>query len=386
MFHFDVLPPLSLYIHIPWCVKKCPYCDFNSHTYRTSDDFQIYIDAVVRDLEQSLPAIWGRRIQTIFIGGGTPSLVPADVIEKMLCDIRARLQYKPDMEITLEANPGTLDNQIISALGDTSINRLSIGVQSLDASKLTSLGRIHSPEQAIQAFAAARAAGFDNINLDMMFGLPDQTQQQALDDLSALLQLSPEHISYYQLTLEPNTLFAHSPPPIPDDDASWDIQQQGHALLNKYAFEQYEVSAFAKPGHQCKHNLNYWEFGDYLGIGAGAHSKITNQATHHIERWMKFKNPAEYMQAVNVGNANQTTARLAAADVPFEFMLNALRLNRGFTMDLYEQHSGLKMSAILPVIELAIEQGLVEYNNNHYLPTNRGRQYLNNLIEMFLPD
>jgi oxygen-independent coproporphyrinogen-3 oxidase len=386
MFRFTSLPPLSLYIHFPWCVRKCPYCDFNSHEFDTRLPEQEYIDTLLADLEQDLPRIWGRPIISIFMGGGTPSLFSPEALDRLLSGLRARLNLAADIEITLEANPGTVEQQKFNEFRATGINRLSIGIQSFADDKLEKLGRIHNRHEAYRAAEAAHQAGFDNFNLDLMFALPDQSVAQALDDLRNAIDLAPGHISHYQLTIEPNTWFSHHPPPLPNDEVAWEMQSRCQVLLVEHGYTQYEVSAYAMTDKQCRHNRNYWEFGDYLGIGAGAHDKISDAARQQISRSSKYRNPQDYMQARQTNDFVQSQRQLSEDDARFEFMLNALRLNDGFDQQLYEQHSGLTFAAIQPRIDRAIEDGLIKQDGAHIETTGKGKQYLNDLIERFLPD
>jgi len=386
MFHFTALPPLSLYIHFPWCVRKCPYCDFNSHEYDTHLPEQEYIDTLLADLEQDLPRIWGRPIISVFMGGGTPSLFSPEALDRLLSGLRARLNLAADIEITLEANPGTVEQQKFSEFLAAGINRLSIGIQSFADDKLEKLGRIHNRHEAYRAAEAAHQAGFDNFNLDLMFALPDQSVEQALDDLRNAIDLAPGHISHYQLTIEPNTWFYHHPPLLPDDEVAWEMQSRCQALLGEHGYTQYEVSAYAAADKQCRHNRNYWEFGDYLGIGAGAHDKISDAARQQISRSSKHRNPQDYMQARQTNDFVQSQRQLTEDDATFEFMLNALRLNDGFDQQLYEQHTGLAFAPIQPRIDEAVETGLIIQRDAHVETTGKGKQYLNDLIERFLPD
>ena len=389
LLNFTSLPPLSLYIHYPWCAQKCPYCDFNSHAVSNSSattesqrDTQ-YIDALLRDLEQELPSIWGRSVQTIFIGGGTPSLMQPEAMQYLLSQLHALLNILPGAEITMEANPGTVDQLKFSEFHAAGINRLSMGIQSFDDRLLQRIGRIHNGEQARQAITRAQAAGFDNINLDLMYALPGQSLQGALNDVQQALQFNTSHLSHYQLTLEPNTLFATRPPPLPDDDLSYDMQLQCQQLLSDAAFAHYEVSAYARPGKQCRHNLNYWQFGDYLGIGAGAHGKISDAAQQTITRRWKIKHPQNYIQAEKsaiIGGQEQ----LSRQDIGFEFMLNASRLTEGFASELFYQHTGLPITQIQKGLRKAVDLGLIEWHLQHIKPTARGLQYLNELQEIFL--
>ncbi len=384
MFNFTALPPLSLYIHIPWCARKCPYCDFNSHEKGSDLPEMAYVDALVADLAQDLPRVWGRQVQTIFIGGGTPSLFSPEALDRLLSNIRAMLQLQPLAEITLEANPGTLEAGRFREYRALGINRLSIGVQSFHDERLKRLGRIHSADQALQAAEQAHAAGFDNFNLDLMFALPGQSLDEAVADIEAAISLAPSHLSHYQLTLEPNTLFHHQPPQgIPQDDAMWAMQEACQTRLASAGYGHYEVSAYAKPNKQCQHNLNYWEFGDYLGIGAGAHGKITDGAQQKITRLTKQRQPAAYL--TNAGQPPNISSEqtLSPADAGFEFMLNALRLQQGFAPHLFSTHTGLPLKQIEAGLQRAEERGLLEWSIQRIKPTPQGHLFLNDLLELF---
>jgi putative oxygen-independent coproporphyrinogen III oxidase len=382
MLNFASLPPLSLYVHIPWCVRKCPYCDFNSHEARAKIPEQEYIDALLRDLEQDLPRVWGRIVHTIFIGGGTPSLFSPEAIDRMLSGIRARLTLDQNIEITLEANPGTVELERFKGFRAAGINRLSIGIQSFEDEKLKGLGRIHGREEALRAAEAARATGFDNFNLDLMFGLPGQTVEQALADMRTAMALRPTHLSAYQLTIEPNTLFHARPPTLPDDDITWEMQSQLQTELAAADYRQYEVSAYARPGYECRHNLNYWKFGDYLGIGAGAHAKITDRTG--ITRLWKVKHPNEYLGTAGTPGSIGGEQKLSRHDAAAEFMLNALRLVDGFPSPLFQERAGMPISACEPKLTLAENQGLIEWDTQSIRPTPQGRRFLNNLLELFV--
>ncbi len=388
---FTLLPPLSLYIHFPWCVEKCPYCDFNSHAIKTSLPYDDYIDCLLNDLNYELPDIWGRSIQSIFMGGGTPSLFPAEAIERLIQEIRARLNFKPDIEITLEANPGTMEQSNFTGFRQAGINRLSMGIQSFNDDMLKRLGRIHNSKQAISAIEAAHTANFNSFNIDLMFGLPEQTTQQMLTDLQTAIDFQPPHLSHYQLTIEPNTLFEAQPPTLPTDDALWEMTQQAHARLAQYHYQQYEVSAFAKAEvgskkNQCRHNLNYWQFGDYIGIGAGAHQKITAANTQSITRTSKQKHPQHYMQQVKTQTHIIEQHTLADKDTSFEFMLNALRLTTGFNSQIFSDNTGLDISSIQTILNTAQQNNWLTQNQSHIQPTSLGQQYLNDVITLFLPD
>ena len=386
MFNFTALPPLSLYIHVPWCVRKCPYCDFNSHKSPDKLPEDAYIDAIIRDLEQEIPSVWGRTVQSIFIGGGTPSLFSAEAYDRLFSSIRALIPLSPHAEITLEANPGTFEAQRFADYRDLGINRLSIGIQSFNDQSLTALGRIHDSKQAIKAVETAHKVGFDNFNLDLMFGLPHQTEKTARLDVTTAIALEPSHISYYQLTLEPNTLFYQHPPTLPDEDPIIDWQIANQQRLAEAGYRQYEVSAYARKNKQSQHNLNYWHFGDYLGIGAGAHGKITDAAKQSITRRSKQKQPQTYMDAAGTSAVILSEEIISKSDVGFEFMLNALRLTDGFPTPLFYQHAGLPISHINQALEQAEQQGLLERDIHLIRPTEKGQRYLNVLIELFLPE
>lgn len=383
---FDTVPPLALYIHIPWCTRKCPYCDFNSHEARGSIPETEYLHALIADLEQELPLVWGRSVDSVFIGGGTPSLLSPEILDRLLSDVRARLPLAPGAEITMEANPGTIETGLLREFRAAGINRLSLGVQSLDDALLTRIGRIHDAAQARRAAEEAAAAGFERWNIDLMYGLPGQTLAGALDDLRAAIALAPTHISHYQLTIEPNTAFHLQPPPQPDDDALWDMQAHCQDLLADAGYLQYEVSAYARPGMQCRHNLNYWRFGDYLGIGAGAHGKITLPAAQTVERLSKVRHPRAYLEQATGAARIAEQRRLDAPALGFEFMLNALRLNAGFERRLFQERTGLPLALFEPALARAETLELIERDHAHIRPTARGRRYLNELLMLFLPD
>lgn len=385
MFNFTSQPPLSLYLHFPWCVQKCPYCDFNSHALKNSLAERQYIDALIRDIEQDLPRVWGRRVVSVFMGGGTPSLFSPEAIERLLSAVRARLALHPDAEITLEANPGTVDHTKFAEFCSAGVNRLSIGVQSFDQDKLQALGRIHGRGESIKAAEAAHDAGYDNINLDIMFGLPGQSLQQALRDVQTAVALEPTHISFYQLTIEPNTWFYHHRPQLPVDDLIWDMQSRCQTALGEAGYAQYEVSAYAKSGKQCLHNLNYWQFGDYLGIGAGAHGKITDVNAQSISRVCKLKQPNEYMDHAGCEKGILSENLLSRQDAGFEFMMNALRLNEGFVPQLFQERAGQPLSTVEQTLNNAEQSGFIEWSFDRIRPTEKGRHYLNELLQMFLP-
>ena len=377
--------PLALYVHIPWCIRKCPYCDFNSHTAAELPE-QAYIQALLTDLASELPYIWGRKLESIFIGGGTPSLFSAAGIDELLCGIRALLPFRPNIEITLEANPGTFEQAKFKGFREAGINRLSMGIQSFNPQHLQALGRVHNQAEALMAADIARHAGFTNFNLDLMFGLPQQTLPQALADLQQAIQLRPTHLSWYQLTLEPNTLFYKQPPVLPDEDLLVDMQLAGQALLAQHGYQQYEVSAYSQPQYQCVHNRNYWEFGDYIGIGAGAHGKYTNPADQSLHRYQKPRQPADYMQRVQQGQARSQTTTLVVADIIFEFMLNALRLQAGFPLSLFTERTGLAVELLSNGLQQGMQRGLLELDGSWLKPSPLGWQFLNTTIQLFLPD
>jgi oxygen-independent coproporphyrinogen-3 oxidase len=381
--NFQIMPPLSLYIHIPWCVRKCPYCDFNSHEARGAFPEQEYIAALVRDLEMALPLIWGRKVATVFFGGGTPSLLSGAGVMEILRQVRLLLPLEHNVEITLEANPGTVEADKFAAFRDAGVNRLSMGIQSFNDAHLRALGRIHTADEAKHAIAVARQH-FDNINLDLMYALPEQTLEQALLDVRTALSFEPQHLSCYHLTLEPNTLFAHQPPPLPDDDASSDMQQGLEESLAAHGYQHYETSAFAQPGRRAKHNLNYWQFGDYLGIGAGAHSKLSFH--DKVLRQARYKQPQAYMDAVMRGLPLQEEHEVSHRDIAFEFMMNALRLNEGFDAALFTERTSLPLLAIRRELEEAEQRGLLRRDLHKIAPTPQGQRFLNDLLEIFLAD
>ena len=377
------LPPLSLYVHLPWCLKKCPYCDFNSHEAPGEMPEQRYIDALIADLEASLPLIWGRTVHSIFIGGGTPSLFSPQAIDRLLGDIRARLKLTPDCEITLEANPGTFEKDRFKAFKSAGVTRLSIGVQSFDDAHLKALGRVHDRAQAIAAVEEA-AQAFDTFNLDIMYALPGQTLEDQARDMRQALALAPPHISIYHLTIEPNTYFAKFPPQVPEEDTAYAMLDQITEMTAQAGLQRYEVSAYAKPGHRCFHNVNYWQFGDYLGIGAGAHSKLS--FAHRVVRQVRFREPALYMEKALAGNAVTQENEVSRADLPFEFMLNALRLRDGFKLQDFADKTGLAFTAIQKGLDEAERKGLIERDFIHAKPTERGFDFLNDLQALFLAD
>ncbi len=379
--NFRALPPLSLYIHIPWCVRKCPYCDFNSHEARNAFPEKDYVAALIRDLEMALPQIWGRPVYTVFFGGGTPSLLSGESVVEIMRQVRMLLPLDLNAEVTLEANPGTVEAGRFAAYCEAGVNRLSLGIQSFNDTHLKALGRIHGADEAKSAIAIAQRH-FDNLNLDLMYGLPSQSVEQALEDVRTALQFRPQHLSCYHLTLEPNTLFHHNPPPLPDDEASSDMQQQIEALLAAHGYEHYETSAFAQPGFHARHNLNYWQFGDYLGIGAGSHSKLSFH--DKVVRQIRQRQPQAYMSAVGRGEPVQEEYAVSRDDLVVEFMMNALRLNEGVDSSLFTERTSLPLSAMRHELEEAGKRGLLCQDYKRIAPTESGRRFLNDLLQIFL--
>ena len=379
--NFQALPPLSLYIHIPWCVRKCPYCDFNSHEARGAFPEKEYIAALIRDLEMALPQIWGRKVYTVFFGGGTPSLLSGESVEEILRNVRMLLPLDINAEITLEANPGTVEAARFAAYREAGVNRLSLGIQSFNDAHLQALGRIHSADEARAAIKIAQQH-FDNINLDLMYALPDQSLEQALQDVQTALSFAPQHLSCYHLTLEPNTLFHLNPPSLPDDDASSEMQQRIEELLAEHGYQHYETSAFAQPKRRSKHNLNYWQFGDYLGIGAGAHGKLS--FPDKIMRQARYKQPQEYMRQVVQGAPIQDEHEVSRDDLAFEFMMNALRLNEGFDSALFQERTSFPLLLIRRELEEAERRGLLFRDHQRIAPTALGQRFLNDLLQVFL--
>jgi len=393
------LPPLSLYVHIPWCVRKCPYCDFNSHEMKPPHNHSLplseergmagidpelerqYVSALIADLELALPQVWGRPVHTVFFGGGTPSLLSARALDELLSAIRARLPLAPDAEITLEANPGTFEAKKFAEFRAAGVNRLSIGIQSFDPAHLKALGRIHDGVQARAAIEFAQAS-FDNFNLDLMYALPGQTVEQALADIDTAIGFGPEHVSAYHLTIEPNTYFFRHPPQIPDQDVAADMQEAIEARLASAGYRHYETSAFARPAREARHNRNYWTFGDYLGIGAGAHSKLS--FADRILRQVRAKHPRDYLEKMAAGVPMQEEQRLAAEELPFEFMMNALRLIDGFELRLFAERTGLPVHTLRKPLEAAERSGLIETDHLRVRPTLRGQRFLNDLLQIFL--
>ena len=375
-------PPLSLYVHWPWCLKKCPYCDFNSHEIRTAElPVHRYLDALIADLDAALPLVRGRTVNSVFFGGGTPSLIPALAMEELLGSLRARLNLAPNCEITLESNPGTFEKESYQAFRTSGITRLSIGIQSFHDEFLQSLGRVHDREQALAAASEATQI-FDTFNLDLMYALPGQTLDDVRQDVSTALSLAPSHLSIYHLSIEPHTLFAKYPPQLPDDDTAADMLDLITNMTDEAGMPRYEVSAYAKPGHACQHNLNYWQFGDYLGIGAGAHSKLS--FANRVLRQVRFSEPLQYMREALSGQGVSQENEVSAADLPFEFMLNALRLKDGFSLALFENRTGLALTAIQHSLEAAERQGLLERDGTFVKPTARGFDFLCDLQLLFL--
>jgi len=380
------LPPLSLYVHLPWCLKKCPYCDFNSHESGSDFPERRYLDALRADLESALPLVWGRRVQTVFIGGGTPSLFSPEGIDRLIGDIRARVMLEPGAEITLEANPGTFERDRFRAFRAAGVTRLSIGVQSFDDAALVRIGRVHNAQQARAAVEEA-AQAFDTFNIDLMYALPGQDLAALRRDLETALAFEPPHLSVYHLTLEPNTVFAKHPPVLPDDDLASDMLDLITQRTAASGLERYEVSAFAKAGHRSAHNLNYWAFGDYLGIGAGAHGKLS--FPHRVVRQVRWREPAAYMDKALVGHAVSNQNEVTRRDLPFEFMLGALRLREGFALARFTERTGLPLSAVMHQVQAAIDRGLLQWadaSQQHLLPTVRGFDFLSDLQAMFLAD
>jgi oxygen-independent coproporphyrinogen-3 oxidase len=380
------LPELALYLHFPWCVQKCPYCDFNSHALRDELPESRYIDALLADLAVQAPLVAGRKVISLFMGGGTPSLFTPAALAGLLVAVRRLLALAPDAEITMEANPATVERGRFAEYRAAGINRVSLGAQSFNSGTLRRLGRIHQPADVLRAAEELHACGLANFNLDLMYALPEQTLAGALADLTAALSLGPAHLSHYQLTLEPGTVFAAQPPPLPDDDLAWSMQGECQALLAASGYAQYEVSAYARAGRQCVHNLNYWNHGDYLGIGAGAHGKLTRRgagaAGHHIARSTHLREPRRYFTSAAAGPQWRD---VPAADLPFEFMINALRLGAGFAMEGFTATTGLAESAVLPTLQRLAGEGLMQQEGPRWRATTRGQQFLNEVLQRFLP-
>jgi oxygen-independent coproporphyrinogen-3 oxidase len=380
-----VIDSLALYVHMPWCVRKCPYCDFNSHQLKSGQPDVSYIDALIRDFEVEAARVRGRRIDSVFFGGGTPSLFAPSEFARLIGALKERIEFADGAEITLEANPGTIERGKFQGYAEAGINRVSLGAQSFDANALKMLGRIHSADDTHRAVEELKAAKIGNFNLDIMYALPQQTLEQARSDVRIAVSLEPTHISYYQLTLEPGTVFHSRPPPLPDEDSAWQIQLAGQKMLADHGYAQYEVSAYAKEGAQCRHNLNYWLFGDYVGIGAGAHGKVSITRPEKILRTVKPKQPGEYQGQINRATVPAgEVSTIAAADLPFEFMLNALRLNDGFSSDCYHARTGLQLRNIDDKLAGAKARGLLESVHSGWRPTELGRRFLNDLQASFL--
>lgn len=388
LLKFPAPVPLSLYIHLPWCVKKCPYCDFNSHAIENNKfDDRKYIDAVIRDLEFELPRIWGRRINSVFIGGGTPSLFSGHAIQLLLSTLRALLNLHPETEVTLESNPGTAEAGKFQQFREAGVNRLSIGVQSFNDKKLAILGRIHTGQEAVDAIKMARSAGFENINLDLMYGLPGQTPEQAITDLHRAIDLTPEHVSWYQLTIEPNTVFySHPPQNLPESDTLWEIQKAGQDTLNKHNYHQYEISAYAQHNYQCAHNTNYWQFGDYLGLGAGAHGKLTDITAGKITRYTRHRLPGRYMELAGTNKVISTKSELGKKAIPLEFMMNALRLEEGVHPVLFNMRTGMHLCDIKNQLVKSEATGMLDWDIQCLRTTDKGKRYLNDLLQIFVTD
>lgn len=378
----ESLPPLALYVHLPWCVRKCPYCDFNSHESRTAVPEDAYVAALLADLETALPSVWGRRVHAIFLGGGTPSLFSARAIDALLAGIRARLSVEPDVEITLEANPGTFEVDKFRDFAAAGVNRLSVGIQSFDPRHLAALGRIHDAREAHRAVEIAQAH-FANFNLDLMYALPEQTLEDAASDVASAVATGAPHLSFYHLTLEPSTLFFRHPPRLPDEETQADIHESVACALAEADYLHYETSAYARPGKECRHNLNYWRFGDYLGIGAGAHAKLS--FADRIVREVRARTPAEYMRRVGHGAQIVERRELSVDDLPFEFMMNALRLTEGVPVALFAARTGLPLEVVRRPLAVAEAKGLVERDALHMRPTALGQRFLNDLLQLFLP-
>lgn len=377
------LPPLSAYIHIPWCVRKCPYCDFNSHAAGPELPEEAYVDALLADLDADLVHVHGRPLTSIFFGGGTPSLFSARALGRLLEGVERRVAFASNIEITLEANPGTFEQDKFAAYRQLGINRLSIGIQSFQDAKLKALGRIHGQDEAVRAAEMARRAGFDNFNLDLMHGLPDQSVADAMADLEQAISLAPTHISWYQLTMEPNTVFWSQPPELPEDDTLWDIQEAGQARLAEMGYRQYETSAYAQLGRQARHNLNYWTFGDFLGIGAGAHAKLSSPEGRIVRTW-KTRLPKDYLDPAKHFQAGERV--LTPAELPFEFMMNALRLVEGVSSEQYTQRTGQPLESLSGALEALRGKGLLEKDSTRLAPTSRGQLFLNDVLQHFLSD
>jgi putative oxygen-independent coproporphyrinogen III oxidase len=379
------LPPLSLYVHLPWCVRKCPYCDFNSHALKGDLPGDEYVEALLKDLEQELPLVWGRPVHSIFFGGGTPSLFSAKQIAALMSGIRSRLRVSPEAEVTLEANPGTTEHDSFSAYREVGVNRVSLGVQSFNDDRLSDIGRIHGRAEVEQAVAAIHHSGIQNFNIDLMFALPGQSPGEALEDVRDAVACEPAHISHYQLTIEPNTAFHASPPVLPDEDSSWEMQQECGQALSQAGYEQYEISAWARPGFQCRHNLNYWRYGDFIGIGAGAHGKLTLPSEQTVRRRVRQKHPRSWMKGVWQGEGVIEDRALDRDERVFEFFLNQFRLRDGVQKSQLEPRAGVAWSEVAARVEAAIEKGLLRDDNELLSPTDLGWRFSNEIQAIFLP-
>ena len=378
-------PPLSLYVHMPWCVRKCPYCDFNSHTAPDELPAGEYIQALVADLEQDLPLIWGRPVQSVFFGGGTPSLFSAEHIASFLSSVRALLDLRPDVEITLEANPGTVERDSFTAYAQAGVNRVSLGVQSFDDELLRRIGRIHGRQEIERSLESLQSAGMSNFNIDLMFSLPGQTLAQSRQDIEFAIKAGPAHVSFYQLTIEPNTVFAAQPPDLPADDLAWDMQQAGLELLEANAYKQYEISAFAQADKRSRHNMNYWRYGDFLAVGAGAHGKITMAAESSVQRFAKHRHPKRYLQGLGTGDWRAETRLLSEDELVFEFFLNQLRLKQGLSIDDFQARTGLPWTAVESRVQKAVERNLLQLQHGRVSSTSLGWRFVNDIQQMFLP-
>lgn len=378
-------PPLSLYVHMPWCVRKCPYCDFNSHTASEQMAPRIYIEALIADLEQDLPLVWGRPVQSVYFGGGTPSLFSAELIETFLSAARARLNLRPDVEITLEANPATVERDSFSHYADAGINRVSLGVQSFDNALLKPLGRIHNRRDIDQCLNSLAAAGIHNFNIDLMYALPGQSATQSRNDIQLATAANPAHISFYQLTIEPNTAFAANPPDLPGDDCAWDMQRAGLESLDSAGYQQYEISAYARDGLQSRHNLNYWRYGDFLAIGAGAHGKITMAAESRVIRYAKHRHPRQYQDGLKTGNWRAQFQDLNEDERIFEFFLNQLRLREGVHLNDFEARTGIALERVQARLRKAVDKGLLVRSDRRLKPTGLGWRFVNDIQQIFLP-
>ena len=378
-------PPLSLYVHLPWCVRKCPYCDFNSHAVKDALPADEYIQALIADLEHELPGVWGRPVGSIYFGGGTPSLFSAGQVGTFLAAARARLNLRPDVEITLEANPGTIERDSFAAYADAGVNRVSLGVQSFDDGMLKAIGRIHGRREIEQSLQSLASSAISNFNIDLMFALPGQGMAQSRRDVEMAVAAAPAHISFYQLTIEPNTAFAASPPPLPEEDAAWEMQQAGLEMLEANGYRQYEISAFAQTDRQSRHNMNYWRYGDFLAIGAGAHGKITTAADGRVRRYAKHRHPRRYLQAAGTGEWCAETRVLGEDELVFEFFLNQLRLKQGVIIGDFAARTGLPWQAVETRVQKAVDKGLLEVRGERLISTPLGWRFVNDIQQIFLP-